>query len=250
MSCAARLGNVSVSYYEHIALAGVSLEIHERDFVGIIGPNGAGKTTLITVLNGLGNIRAGTVHVLGEPATRSSFGRLRRRIGYVPQHLHVDPRAPVSCLEAVLIGRFGRLGLFRRPGSRDRELALEMLELTGIAHLRDRPVGQVSGGEARKVALARALVQEPELLLLDEPTANLDPRSARELVALVSEVYRRFPLTVVMVTHLLEHLPQACNRVVMMADARVVFSGSREQALVPERLAALWGDEAVGNLGQ
>lgn len=242
MSCAARLECVSVTYYEHIALRDVSLEFHRRDFVGIIGPNGAGKTTLLTVINGLGRIRAGTVRVLGEAANARNFGRLRKRIGYVPQHVNIDPRSPINCQEAVMVGRLGRIGLLRRPGRKDVDIVDRMMELTRIAHLRTRPVGQISGGEARKVALARALAQEPEILLLDEPAASLDPRAVEEITGLVTEAFHRFSLTVVMVTHQVDTLPGACNRVVMMKDARILFSGLRGEVLTPARTRELWDD--------
>ncbi|MEO0079426.1 MAG: metal ABC transporter ATP-binding protein [candidate division WOR-3 bacterium] len=245
MSCAVEVRNVSVTYYEHLALHDVSLNIHRGDFLGIIGPNGAGKTTLLTVINGLGQIHAGTVRILGTSAQGAILTRLRQRIGYVPQNLNIDPRSPITCYEAVLIGRFGRLGLFRRPKPNDHEKVAMMMELMGIAHLRERPVGLVSGGEAQKVALARALVQEPEMLLLDEPTANLDPRAVKEIIGLIVDVYRRFSLTVVMVTHQLDHLPEVCNRVVFMKDTRIIFSGTRSEALQPERLTQLFGDAPV-----
>ncbi len=237
MTPAVSLSSVAVSYREHVALRDVSLDIGRGDFCGVIGPNGAGKTTLLTVINGLGRIISGTVSVLGETATRANFGRLRRRIGYVAQQERVDPRAPVSCLEAVLVGRCGRAGLFRRLSAEDRERAREMMELTGTAHLARRPVGQLSGGEARKITLARALVQEPEILLLDEPTSNLDPRAVRELGGLVVDAFRRFGLTVVMVTHQLDHLPPVANRIIMVRNGRVTFCGDRS-ALADEGLIA------------
>jgi len=241
---AVSLRSVTVSYREHIALRDVSLDIGRGDFCGIIGPNGAGKTTLLTVINGLGRIHCGTVRILDETATNTNFGRLRRRIGYVAQQERVDPRVPISCLEAVLIGRCGRAGLLRRLDANDRERALAMMELTRMSHLASRPVGQLSGGEARKIALARALVQEPEMLLLDEPTSNLDPRAVSELTELVVDAYRRFNLTVVMVTHQLDHLPEVANRVVMVKNTRIVFAGDRA-ALDDERLlAGLFADAA------
>ena len=181
MSCAVRLENVSVSYYEHIALRDVSLELHRRDFAAIIGPNGAGKTTLLTVINGLGDIRAGKIRVLDTPLNRRTVRGLRCRIGYVPQHLNVDPRAPVNCRESVLLGRVGRAGMLRSLSAADRKAADRALEMTGVLELAERPVGHLSGGEAQKINLARALAQEPEILLLDEPFANLDLRAADEL---------------------------------------------------------------------
>ncbi len=243
-SPAISLRSVSVSYREHVALQEVSLDIERGDFCGVIGPNGAGKTTLLTVINGLGRIRSGTVSIFGEPATRANFGRLRRRIGYVAQQERIDPRAPISCLEAVLVGRCGRAGLFRRFTAEDRERTRAMMELTRTSHLTDRPVGRISGGEARKISLARALVQEPEILLLDEPTSNLDPRAVRELGKLVVDAYRRFNLTVVMVTHQLDQLPAVAGQIVMVKDGRITRSGGRA-ALDDERLVAeLFADAA------
>jgi ABC-type cobalamin/Fe3+-siderophores transport system ATPase subunit len=241
---AVSLRSVTVSYREHVALRDVSLDIWRGDFCGIIGPNGAGKTTLLTVINGLGHIHTGTVRVMDEAATHANFGRLRRRIGYVAQQERVDPRVPISCLEAVLVGRCGRVGLFRRLTASDQERARTMMELTRTSHLAERPVGQLSGGEARKIALARALVQEPEILLLDEPTSNLDPQAVRELGELVVDAYRRFNLTVVIVTHQLDHLPPVANRVIMVKNGRVTYSGDRA-ALADARLVAeLFADAA------
>jgi ABC-type Mn2+/Zn2+ transport system ATPase subunit len=241
---AVSLRSVTVSYREHVALRDVSLDIGRGDFCGIIGPNGAGKTTLLTVINGLGRIHSGKVSILGEPATPANFGRLRRRIGYVAQQERIDPRAPISCLEAVLVGRCGRAGLLHRLTSADRERTMAMMRLTGTTHLTERPVGRVSGGEARKIALARALVQEPEILLLDEPTSNLDPRAVRELSELVVDAYRRFSLTVVMVTHQLDHLPPVANRIIMVRNAHVTFTGDRTALGDARLLAELFADAA------
>ncbi len=243
MNCpapAASLRSVTVSYRGHSALRDVTLDIARGDCCGIIGPNGAGKTTLLTVLNGLTAPSAGTVDVLGVRATGRNFGRLRRRIGYVAQQERVDPRVPVSCFEAVLVGRSG---LLRPYAGTDRDRARSMMELTGIAHLAGRPVGQLSGGEARRLALARALAQEPELLLLDEPTANLDPRAVRELGELVVQAWRRFGLTVVMVTHHIAHLPPVTNRILVVKDGRIARAGGPEMLAGPDLAAGRYSDD-------
>jgi ABC-type Mn2+/Zn2+ transport system ATPase subunit len=241
LSCAVALRNVTVSYRGHVALHDVSLDFHRGEFVGVIGPNGAGKTTLLTVINGLGRVHSGSVRILDEPATPASLPRLRRRIGYVPQQQRIDPRAPLSCRDAVAIGRYGRAGLLRRLGRKDHAAVDCALQLTGITALADRPVGQVSGGEAQKVAIARALAQEPEILLLDEPTASLDRSAVAEVTALVVAAWRDLKLTVVLVTHQLERLPEDCGTVVAVRAGRVLFCGPRAEALRPglvERLYA------------
>ncbi|MEO0080722.1 MAG: ATP-binding cassette domain-containing protein [candidate division WOR-3 bacterium] len=241
-SPAVSIRSVTVSYRSNVALHNVSLELQHGDFCGIIGPNGAGKTTLLTVFNGLGRIHSGTVEVLGERGTSRSFARLRRRIGYVAQQERVDPRVPISCLEAVLMGRIGRAGVLRRLKQQDYDRCREMMQLAGILHLAHRPVGQLSGGEARKLSLARALVQEPELLLLDEPTSNLDPRAVQELSELVVTAWRKFNLTVVMVTHQLDHLPKVTNRIVMVKNGQLLATGDRSLLADKRQLELLFAD--------
>ena len=240
MTSAVALHNVSAAYSGHVALRNATLDVGRGDFLGVLGPNGAGKTTLVTVANGLTRISFGEISLFGRPVRHSDFSRLRRSIGYVPQHQKIDPRAPVTCREAVLLGRFGRLGVLRRRGPADEQKVSEAMELTGITALAERPVGQVSGGEKQKVALARCLAQEPDLLLLDEPTANLDPRSVREFLALVGGLWRRLGLTIVMVTHQLDHLPAECGRVALLKLGRIEFTGPRAEALEPRRLSELF----------
>lgn len=237
---AIQLSDVTVTYHRNTALRGVSLSVAAGEFLGILGPNGAGKTTLLTVVNGLGRIRSGSVRLFGETVTGRNIRRWRREIGYVPQELAVDPRVPMDSFEAVLIGVYGKLGVFRRVGAAERARAGQLMEFFRIAHLRGRPVGQVSGGELQKLALARALLPEPKILLLDEPTANLDPRSVQEVLELLGAVYRRFRLTVLFVTHRIDHLPPECKRVVLLRQGRIFFDGDRERGLSPEMLAGVF----------
>ncbi|MEO0021780.1 MAG: ABC transporter ATP-binding protein [candidate division WOR-3 bacterium] len=242
MTPAIEISNVTVSYFEHIALRSISLQINPGEFVGILGPNGAGKTTLLTVINGLGRIHSGTVRLFGELVTSRTIRHWRSQIGYVPQNLVLDPRLPFDCQEAILLGLYGRLGLFRNPAPADRQRAAELMHYFRIVHLSHRPVGQISGGEQQKVALARALLQEPKILLLDEPTTSLDRRSVQELLELIAEIYVRFRLTVVMVTHLPEHLPSVCSQVVLMKAGRIVWQGERTDGLAPDRLERFFNE--------
>jgi ABC-type cobalamin/Fe3+-siderophores transport system ATPase subunit len=229
-----------VSYREDIALRGVSLKVESGEFVGIIGPNGAGKTTLLTVVNGLGKLHSGRVWVLGNFRTPGRGHSLRKRVGYVPQVESIDPRMPMNVREVVMIGRYGVLGLLRKPGKRDWEIVDEMLALVGMTHLARRPIGHLSGGEQQRVAIARCLAQEPELFLLDEPTASLDWKAQIEILELVKRIHDSRHLTTLFVTHDLNVLPAACGRVVLMKEGLIQSDGSPDELLTDENLSQLY----------
>ncbi len=232
--------NAVVSYREDIALRGVSLRVKSGEFVGIVGPNGAGKTTLLTIVNGLGKLIHGQVRVLGHHLTPGSGHFLRKKVGYVPQVENIDPRMPINVREVVMIGRYGLLGLFRRPGKHDWKIVDEMLELVGMTHLARRPIGHLSGGEQQRVAIARCLAQEPELFLLDEPTASLDWRAKTDILELVKLIHDSRHLTTLFVTHDLSSLPIACDRVVLMKEGLIWGEGSPEEALTDDNLSQLY----------
>jgi len=229
-----------VSYREDIALQGVSLEVKSEEFVGIIGPNGAGKTTLLTIVNGLGKLLSGRVWVLGNYLTPGNGHSLRKKVGYVPQVENIDPRMPMNVREVVMIGRYGILGLFRKPGKHDWEIVDEMLELVGMSHLAQRPIGHLSGGEQQRVAIARCLAQEPELFLLDEPTASLDWKAQTEILELVKRIHDSRRLTTLFVTHDLNTLPVACDRVVLMKEGLIKAEGPPDKLLTDDNLSQLY----------
>jgi ABC-type cobalamin/Fe3+-siderophores transport system ATPase subunit len=232
--------NAVVSYREDIALRGVSLKVESGEFVGIIGPNGAGKTTLLTIVNGLGKLLAGRVWVLGQYLTSSNTHSLRKKVGYVPQVENIDPRMPMNVREVAMIGRYGLLGLLRRPGKHDWKIVDEMLELVGMTHLAQRPIGHLSGGEQQRVAIARCLAQEPKLFLLDEPTASLDWKAQSEILELVKRIHDSRQLTTLFVTHDLGTLPVACDRVVLMKEGLIWSEGSPDELLTNENLSRLY----------
>jgi len=234
------IDNAVVSYREDIALRGVSLRVKPGEFVGIVGPNGAGKTTLLTIVNGLGKLIHGSVCVLGHQITPGDGRSLRKRVGYVAQVQSIDPRMPMSVREVVMIGRYGRLGLLRRPGNHDWKVVDRMLELVGMAHLAQRPIGHLSGGEQQRIAVARCLAQEPELFLLDEPTASLDWRAKTEILELVKLIHESRQLTTLFVTHDLSCLPLACDRVVLMKEGLIWGSGSPAELLTDHNLSRLY----------
>jgi zinc transport system ATP-binding protein len=186
--------------FNHVPiLEDINLSIQEHTCVGILGPNGAGKTTLLKVILGLIPPTRGEVLIFGEPPLVA-----RRRgnlIGYLPQRPLSHPGFPVTVLDVVLMGRYGRLGLGRRVRREDREVALGQLRRLGILHLADRSIGEISGGEQQRVFIARALALKPRLLILDEPTISLDACSQDELYDIVRDLKEELGLTVIMVSH-------------------------------------------------
>ncbi|MFC1982776.1 metal ABC transporter ATP-binding protein [Chloroflexota bacterium] len=234
------IDNAVVSYREDIALRGVSCRVRSGEFVGIIGPNGAGKTTLLTIVNGLGKLLNGQVWVLGHYLTPGNGHSLRKKVGYVPQVQNIDPRMPMNVREVVMIGRYGLLGLFGGPQKHDWKVVDEALELVGMSHLAQRPIGHLSGGEQQRVAIARALAQEPELFLLDEPTASLDWRAQNDILELVKMIHDTRRLTTLFVTHDLSCLPVACDRVMLMKEGLIWREGFPTELLTDANLSQLY----------
>ncbi len=239
------LGHAVVRRQGAAALDDVCLSLAPGECVGVIGPNGAGKTTLLQAVNGMAPLASGTVSVLGGDPHHSREGhRLRARIGYVAQAQEADPRMPMTVYESVAAGRLGRLGWFGRMGRADHDIVRGALEWAGLARLADRPLGRLSGGELQRTAIARALAQEPELLLLDEPTASIDPAAERELLRLLDELPKRTGAAMIYVTHDLATLPECCARLVLMRRGRVWRSGPRAAMLDHGLLQELYGGRA------
>lgn len=232
--------NAVVSYREDIALRGVSLQIKKGEFLGVVGPNGAGKTTLLTIINGMGTLLHGKVSITGYSIKGNNGHSLRKRVGYVAQVQNIDPRMPMNVREVVMIGRYGNLGLFRRPGPRDWKIVDTSIELVGMTHLATRPIGHLSGGEQQRVAIARCLAQEPDILLLDEPTASLDWKSKTDILELVRHVHDLRGLTTLIVTHDLGALPTACDRIVLMKDGLIWSVGPPQDLLTDDILSQLY----------
>ncbi|PKK83760.1 MAG: ABC transporter [candidate division Zixibacteria bacterium HGW-Zixibacteria-1] len=189
-----RIENLTFSYDGVPVLESVNLTIDENDFVWVVGPNGGGKTTLVKLILGLLQPRSGKVEVFGRhPA------EVRSRIGYMSQFARLDPQFPINVIDVVLMGRLGndrRLGPFRKS---DREIAESVLDEVGLLDLSRKSFSSLSGGQQRRVLIARALAVEPELLILDEPTANLDLLVEKELYDLLRILNSR--LTIIMVSH-------------------------------------------------
>lgn len=236
-----KIKDAVVSYREDVALQGVSLEVKKGEFIGIIGPNGAGKTTLLTVINGMGNLVSGQASVLGLSVNQRNGTKLRRKIGYVAQAENFDPRLPINVRETVMSGSYGRLGPLHRPGKADWERVEKTLDEVGIGHLSQRPIGHLSGGEYQRAAIARALIQEPEIFLFDEPTASIDEKAQWEILALIQLIHKERDMTTLFVTHDLRILPSTCQRLILMKQGRIWRQGSTNAMLKRDVLSQLYG---------
>lgn len=216
-------------------LEGVTLEVPKGSMVGIIGPNGGGKSTLVKALLGLIKPQRGRVEVLGQPLGR----RLRRLVGYVPQQDDVDLNFPVSVLDVTLMGRVPSMRPFRRFTGRDRELAREALQTVGMEKLSDSPIGELSGGQQQRTFLARALAQESEVLLLDEPVSGVDAPSQHEIFELLRSLRERGK-TVMVTSHDLSAASERFD-LALLLNQRVVAFGHPEEVFTGERLSEAYG---------
>lgn len=212
--------------------------------VALMGPNGAGKTTFLQVCLGLVPGVQGRVDVLGEEITMlrgRARARLRQRIGFVPQLLPARSELPLTVREVVAIGRTGRVGLGRWLTSADWRAVDRWIDRLGLGELAAAAFSDLSGGEQRKVLIARAMAQEPALLLLDEPTANLDLGWRERLVETIQQLFEETGLSILLVCHELEVLPPACRQVVLLDRGRLVGVGSVETVFTKPRVQRLYG---------
>jgi zinc transport system ATP-binding protein len=226
------LNGVDFSYNGELVLKDVDLEIHEREMIGIIGPNGGGKTTLLRLILGLLKPRRGQVLVFGQPPARSSH-----RLGYVPQHMLYDNRFPVSVLDVVLMGLTGKssLGPFARATVRKAEEALASVNLSDY---RNNPFAELSGGQRQRVLIARALASSPDMLLFDEPTANVDTTAGEKLYEILEQLNSR--MTILIVSHDIGFVNRHITSVVCVNQQVVVHPTS---ALAGQNIIDLYGHD-------
>ena len=223
--------DVTVAYGRRPVIWNVDLTIDAPCLFGIMGPNGAGKSTLVKAALGLVPLAGGSVRFFGEP-----FGRVRGRVGYVPQRETVDWDFPVSVMEVVLMGTYPRLGWLRRPGRRERQVAIESLDRVALADVADRQIGKLSGGQQQSVFLARALAQEPEVYVLDEPMTGVDARSQETIFRVLAE---------------LRDAAEWFDRVALV-DMRLVATGPTASVLTAENLERTYAGrlEVLDELGR
>jgi zinc transport system ATP-binding protein len=236
-----QLDHVTVTFQDVLVLDEVSLTVPPGSFLALLGPNGAGKTTLLRVILGLVRPITGTVRVFGKQPWE--LDGERRRIGYVPQVLSVDVNFPVRADEVVLMGRYGRIGMLHRPSLEDRAAADRAMERVGIADLAGRPIARLSGGQRQRVFLARALANEPDLLLLDEPTTGVDVAAGESLYELLRQLHQA-GMTILVVSHDVGVVASYVDSVACM-NRRLVAHGRPAEVLGSEELAQMYGCDAV-----
>lgn len=226
--------DMTVAYHRKPVIWDIDLDVPEGKLVGIVGPNGAGKSTLLKAVLDLVPKASGRVLIYGEP-----YHRQRRLVGYVPQRESVDWDFPVSALDVVTMGLYGRIGWFRPVRKRHREQAMAALERVGIADLAHRQISQLSGGQQQRVFLARALVQEARVYLMDEPFAAVDAATERAIVDILRELRDR-GRTALVVHHDLHTVPEYFDHVILI-NMRVVAHGPTEEVFTRENLQKTYG---------
>jgi len=223
-----RLSSVSLSYENSIALEEVSFDLHKEERMAVVGPNGAGKSTLFKIIAGVISASEGTVEVFGHEAGD------HRCIAYLPQRSQVDWNFPVTVADAVMMGRIGKLGLFRQPSRQDWKLVRQALEIVRLEGMAKRQIGQLSGGQQQRMFIARALAQEAELMLMDEPLTGLDIESLDDIFNILDHL-KADGVTVMVALHDLKIAAERFDRVLLL-NHRVVGLGKPDEVFQPEIL--------------
>lgn len=231
---AIQVADLTVAYQEKPVLWDIDLDVPAGILMAVVGPNGAGKTTLIKAVLGLIRASAGQVNIYGKPYTEQ-----RHLVGYVPQRGSVDWDFPTSVLDVVMMGRYGRLGWFRRPGQAEKQAALVALEKVGMAPFADRQISQLSGGQQQRVFLARALVQDAQVYFMDEPFQGVDATTERAIITLLKEL-RAAGKTVVVVHHDLQTVREYFDWVTLL-NVRRIASGPVAEVFTEENLRRAYG---------
>ena len=202
----------------------LSLTIGRGEYVVVGGPNGAGKTTLLESINGMVKITHGEATVCGLNVHCCGI-EIRKQVGYVLQSFYFDPFTPFTVEQVVMIGRYGKLGLLKRPGSDDYDRVEKALKAVGAEDLAKKPIGTLSGGQQQKVLIAQNIAKEPEIMLLDEPFSNLDFGSREFVTGVLKELVKR-GTTIVMVSHAFDGLPDLKIHIVVMENGRIKLDGA------------------------
>ncbi|MGH2522397.1 MAG: metal ABC transporter ATP-binding protein [Anaerolineales bacterium] len=230
--------NVTVSYNGHPALSDLTFQVPHGARVAVVGPNGAGKSALFKALVGLLPIRQGRIMIHGQPLSCH-----KDCVAYVPQREEVDWRFPVTVADVVMMGRFGNLGWLKRPGPRDREIVARSLRQMGVAELAPQPISELSGGQQQRAFLARALAQEPHILLMDEPFTGVDAATQEATLALLEQLQAQ-QVTIMISTHDLTLAAERFDQVLLL-NRRLIAYGPPSEVLTAQALNAAFGGKML-----
>ena len=234
--------NLTFSYEKYAVLHELSFAIQKGTLTAVLGANGAGKSTLFRCLLGFLKPQAGEILLSGKPLPAYTRRERAAKIAYIPQTS--EPIFNYTVLDTVLMGTTGTMNVLQRPGTRERETALQSLRQLGIEALAERGISQISGGERQLTLIARALVQNAEILIMDEPTANLDYGNQQRVLKQIRGLTGR-GYTVLLSTHNPEHALRYAHRVLALQDGRVLADGPTESVLTPELILRLYGVQAT-----
>lgn len=235
------IGNLSFSYPKRPVLEGINFTLHRGEVVSLLGPNGCGKSTLIRLMLGLLHPQKGEVWLHGKTIQRYSHREIASHIAYIPQYHSVPFNYSVS--EMVMMGRISKLGFFASPSPLDRDIAYASLEKIGIESLAKRPFGELSGGQKQMVLLARALAQEVNTFIMDEPVTGLDYGNQIRLLELISRLSAQ-GYTFLKTTHYPDHALLVSSRVVVMNSGKVIAEGSPHDVITPSIIHDVYGIRA------
>jgi iron complex transport system ATP-binding protein len=233
--------NVTVGYAHQDILMDISFDVPAGQMVGLIGPNGSGKSTLIRTLSRVISPHRGSILLNGTDISRIKRSDMARSVGVVPQ-VTLLPSA-VTAFEVVLMGRNPHLGLFQHEGKKEMDIAWDAMGRTGVQHLALRRIGELSGGEIQCIVIARVLAQETGIILLDEPTANLDIGRQIDVMDLFRKLCTNDGLTMVVALHDLNLAAQYCDRVLLINDGRIHAQGSPSEVITPENIRDVYKAE-------
>jgi iron complex transport system ATP-binding protein len=233
------INNISLNFRDKLILSNVSFSVSAGEFFVILGPNGAGKTSLLKVLSGLQNAQSGSVSVKDKNISEYRRRKLSQIIAMVPQHIEVG--FPFTVADTVIMGRTPHLGILGMEGKNDFNIAEEAMKFTDVAYLSERKLFQLSGGELQRVIIARAICQQPEIILLDEPTTALDPAHQLKIMDLMEKFRREHGTTIIMVSHDLNLASMYGHRLLLLKEGRVVKTGDPRSVLNKELLEESYG---------